>query len=168
MTIAEENEEKFWEPGGANEIMDGQVSAHISKHRKVTEVRFRPDASMDDWDEQEWQASNNPNVYRNSVQFSAYNDDYTNNLAEVAIEGRVQIVSKKEGFFGMMKVDLREDYKSEIMQDPTWLDLCLCANDMINCTGDNHHIFLEGVHKTGSFTLDDKSFILIYDFSMGS
>ena len=168
MTKEEAAEEDFWGPDGVNQEMDKQVSEYIEKHRTVTAVNFRPDESQDEWDEQEWKASNNSNVYRNSVNFSAYSEDYTNNLSEIAVEGRIKIKVEKEDFFGMMEPELRKDYESEIMTNPTWIDLCLCANDMINCTGDNHHIFLEGIHKTGSFTLDDKSFVLLYEFSMGS
>lgn len=163
-----DNEEKFWESGGVDDQITKQVSDHIAKHRTVTTVTFRPDDSLDEWAEQERELSNNLDVYRDYVLFSAYPDDYHNNLNEVAIEGRIQIMTKKKSFFGSMYPKLRKDYESEIMENPTWLDLCLCANDMIHCTGDNHHIFLEGIHKTGSFTLDDKSFVLLYEFSMGS
>jgi len=158
-------EEHFWDV--LNEHMSDRVSAHIAKHRDVTTVSYDRHASLDDYMETDRKLSNKK-VYRDQVSFSAYAEDWSDNLDEVAVEGRIQIQSEHHSFFGGMAEEVREDYKSEILTNPTWLDLCLCANDMIHCTGDNHHIFLEAVHKTGSFTLDDKSFILIYDFSMGS
>jgi len=147
-------EGKFWDTNnGVHMQIDEQVSAHIAANRP-------------------WQQNIGQTEYRDHVSFSAWPVDgknaYTNNLDEVAVEDRIKIVTKHQSFFGGMAPENRKDYESNIMKNPTWLDLCLCANDMINCTGDNHHIFLEGVHKTGSFTLDDKSFILLYDFSMGS
>jgi len=147
--------------------MSERVSEHISKHRDVTIVKYDALDSLDDYMRKDRELSDGK-VYRDQVSFSAYANDWSDNLDEVVVEGRIKIVTKHQSFFGCMSEEVREDYKSEILTNPTWLDLCLCANDMINCTGDNHHIFLEDVHRTGSFTLDDKSFILLYDFSMGS
>lgn len=158
-------EDHFWDV--LNEQMCDRVSAHIEKHRDVTTVTYDKHASLDDYMKTDRELANG-GVYRDQVSFSAYADEWYDNLDEVAVKGRIQIRTKHEDFFGGMAMEVRKDYESEILTDPTWLDLCLCANDMINCTGDNHHIFLEAVHKTGSFTLDDKSFVLLYDFSMGS
>ena len=162
---ADKQEEYFWDT--LYEQMGDQVSVHIAKFRDVQTIEYLKTDSLDDYMEKDREIAN-AGIYRDQVSFSAYPEDYTNNLEEVAIEGRVQFKSDHQSFFGGMAEEFRKDYESEILENPTWLDLCLCCNDMINCTGDNHHIFLEGVHKTGSFTLDDKSFILIYDFSTGS
>lgn len=150
----QEAEDKFYGSDGASEEMSAQITQHIRKHRSYSKK------------------NKDQTEYQDLILFSAYSckgkDAYTNNLYEVAVEGRIKIKTKHSDFFGSMTVESRKNYESEIMENPTWLDICLCANDMINCTGDNHHIFLEGVHNTGSFTLDDESFILLYDFSMGS
>lgn len=147
------NEDKFYETGGPSDQISEQVTNHIASNRSVF-------SHNDDQTE-----------YRDLVIFSAWpfsgKKAYTNNLDDVAIEGRVQFISKIT-FTGDRPWMRRADYESDILENPTWLDVCLCANDMINVTSDHHHIFLEAVHKTGSFTLDDKSFILLYDFSMGS
>lgn len=164
MTL-DEREDHFWDE--LNNQMSERVSAHIAKHRDVTIVKYDALDSLDDYRRKDRKLSNGK-VYRDQVSFSAYADDWSDNLDEVAVEGRIKIKTKHDDFFGGMAVESRQNYESEILENPTWLDLCLCANDMINCTGDNHHIFLEAVYKTGSFTLDDKSFILLYDFSMGS
>ena len=146
MTLS--NEDLFWAEDGIHEQIGCQITDYLYKNRDVCDG------------------------YYNHVIFSAYPCDgdnaYTNNLLEVAIEGRIMFKTLHQDFFGGMAIAERNDYVSKVLENPTWLDLCLCANDMINCTGDTHHIFLEDVYKTGSFTLDDKSFILIYDFSMGS
>jgi len=159
-------EDAFYEDDGDYHIMTDQVTAHIAKHRNVTDYKFNSAMSFDEIDKKEKEMQDT-GQYRDLVAFSAY-EDYQNNLDKVAIEGRVMMKTEHQSFFGGMAEVNRKDYESEVLENPTWLDLCLCANDMINCTGDNHHVFLEAVHKTGQFTLDDKSFVLIYDFSMGS
>ena len=164
-TVEDVAEDHFWDV--LNEQMSNRVSAHIAANRDVTTVTYDKQASLDDYMRIDRDLSNGK-VYRDQVSFSAYADDWSDNLDEVAIEGRVMMKTKHQSFFGGMSEAVRQDYESEVLENPTWLDLCLCANDMINCTGDNHHVFLEAVHKTGQFTLDDKSFVLVYDFSMGS
>ena len=145
---SDEQEDLFWADNGIHEQIGCQITDYLYEKRDVCDG------------------------YYNHVIFSAYPSDgdnaYTNNLLEVAIEGRIMFKTLHQDFFGGMALSERNDYFSKVLENPTWLDLCLCANDMINCTGDTHHIFLEDVYETGSFTLDDKSFILIYDFSMGS
>ena len=142
---ATEREDHFWEV--TYEEIGDQVTAHVEKHRG-------PDLPREPM-----------------VIFSAWpchdddEDSYTNNLANVAVEGRIQMISKVSDFW---RQEGSVDYTSEIVENPTWLDMCLLAYDMMMATGDHHHVFLEAVHKTGSFTLDDKSFVMIYDFSMGS
>jgi len=37
------------------------------------------------------------------------------------------------------------NYTSQVVQSPTWLEICGLANDMIHVTGDHHHIYLEGL-----------------------
>lgn len=150
------NEEKFWADGGTCDQISNQVSEYIAEHRSPS------------------LQSHHQLEYRDLVSFGAYpledegENAYTNNLNEVAVEGCVQFRTGYDDFFGGKAVAERKNYESKVLENPTWLELCLLANDMINCTGDYHHIFLEGIHKTGQFTLDEKSFILLYDFSMGS
>ncbi len=68
---------------------------------------------------------------------------------------------------GNVPYDTRKGYRSPIMENPTWLEVALLANDMINCTGDNHHVYLEAIRPSDTkFTLDDKSFVTVYSFSI--
>jgi hypothetical protein len=79
-----------------------------------------------------------------------------NNLHEVAVQGKVILVSDHDDFWGE-----GEPFRSVELDSPTWLEVCVQANLMIHCTGDHHHIFLEGLRpvkrKPGE-----------YRFSMGS
>lgn len=59
---------------------------------------------------------------------------------------------------------VENSYQSRIVENPTWLEMCLLANEMILATGDNHHIFLEGVVST-SLKVNG---VPVYHFSMGS
>jgi hypothetical protein len=69
------------------------------------------------------------------VTYSAYpyeNDIITNNLDEIAVHGTVQFC------------DRHSTYESKSMIDPTWLEVAVLANDMLNKTHDSHYFF-EGV-----------------------
>jgi len=75
-------------------------------------------------------------VDRQAVTYSAYPTDPLplDNLDEVPIEGRVQIIG--------------ENYDSGLLKSPTWLELCYHCNCMIHLSGDFHHIFLEDITET--------------------
>jgi len=137
-------DDKFWDI--IYPEMQDQVSNHIKANRTLTDN------------------------YNDYVTFSAWNDEENNNLHDVAITGRVQMIEEIERFFGNIEPTKRKNYISDVLENPTWLDLVLCANDMINTTGDNHHIFLESVYpdESGKFSLDEKSFVKLYKFSMGA
>lgn len=91
------------------------------------------------------------------VIYSAYDSDENdipiNNLHEVAIKGACRLRGLS-GWAGDGK-----DYLSPILYNPTWLEVCVHANRMIETTNDTHHVFLEGFRKFRG---------KIYDFSMGS
>ena len=136
----------FWKDGGTRDQMCKTVDRYIESNRTIN------------------------NDYKNYVDFSAWPSDYRNNLEEVAIVGRVKFYREYETFFGNKPMAKRVDYMSEVFENPTWLQVTLLANDMINSSGDNHHIFLEAIREdtSGKFAIDKKSFIKIYNFSMGS
>jgi len=96
------------------------------------------------------------------VLYSAFGTDKdglpVDNLDEVAVEGRCIFVQKHDPFFGKGK-----DYVSGEYHSPTWLQLCAVANDMILITGDQHHVFLEGVN-----VLREENGIKFVEFEMGS
>lgn len=103
------------------------------------------------------------------VRYSAYDKRPGDNLAKVAVVGRVRFWAPNDGFWGE-----GDDYLGPVLEDPTWLDLCSEAERMIRTTGDGHHAFLEGVHPTGTSDLEllasaseDES-CQTYTFIMGS
>jgi len=83
-----------------------------------------------------------PEGEKSYVLYSAYETDEdgmpVNNLDQVAIEGKAIFVSDYDPFWGEGTA-----YQSEIMENPTWLDIAVAANKMIQVTGDYHHIFLD-------------------------
>lgn len=97
------------------------------------------------------------------LSYSCYETDERgvpiDNLDEIAIEGKAIIIQlsdyKEENF---------EDYESPVVENPTWLDMCVLFNQAISKTGDDHHCFLEGVYETSS-TRDG---IPVYRFATGS
>jgi hypothetical protein len=91
------------------------------------------------------------------VFYSAYksdaNDVPIDNLDDVPVVGKVQFVQKSD----------EGNYKSEVAFSPTWLQICVFAEEMIRATGDYHHVFLENVRLDGHW--ED---VWVYKFSMGS
>jgi hypothetical protein len=78
-----------------------------------------------------------------AVYYSAYevvDDVPVDNLDDVPIKGKIKFVQNHDEFWGKGK-----HYVSEVVESPTWLDICVLADEMIKATGDFHHHFLEGV-----------------------
>lgn len=69
-------------------------------------------------------------------------------ITDVAIEGRVVIVDfyDDEGYWANGR-EGGKDYRSAVLTDPTWADLMVVANEIIETTKDWHHIFLETVEE---------------------
>ena len=106
-----------------------------------------------------------PEGERAYVCYSAYKTSKTtgnplNNLKQVAISGKVIMHQNRDdfGFGGGSK------YTSEVLENPTWLDISVAANKMIPITGDYHHSFLEAVYPAKK-RIDG---VKVYSFSMGS
>jgi len=98
------------------------------------------------------------------VCYSAYKtskatDNPLNNLKQVAIRGKVIMQQNHDEFWGG-----GSKYTSEVMENPTWLDISVAANKMIPTTGDYHHSFLEAVYPAKKKIEGVK----VYNFSMGS
>jgi len=109
---------------------------------------------------------------KHRVYYSAYTTDSDgnpiNNLNEVVIKGKVILTQSHDEFWGD-----GESYQSAIIENPTWLELAVLANDMIEMTGDHHHIFLENVYPVkvaGINTYEPKVVdgVRFYEFCMGS
>ena len=94
------------------------------------------------------------------VEFSAFKFDKSenpvDNLDEVPIQGKVKFFRPKGSWSDMR-------YDSQVMDSPTWLDICVVANDMIRLSGDYHHIFLEAVD-----VVCEENGVKVAKFSMGS
>jgi len=95
------------------------------------------------------------------VYYSAYESDPDgipiDNLDTIPVLGKVMMVEQGDEF-----------YRSKILESPTWLDLCVAANDMIIATEDKHHIYLEGVMATPKTLFLENNEVKILRFIMGS
>jgi len=100
----------------------------------------------------------------NYVHYSHYTTDDRDvpqdNLDEVAVEGDVVFIAEGDEFYG----EEFGDYESPVLTNPTWLELCRHFNDSIKRTGDQHHIFLEGIYKVKKKDPSDNR----YRFATGS
>ena len=97
-----------------------------------------------------------------NVSYGAPTDDRDvpiDNLHEFAIKGRCILVCDSDH-------DEPEhgDYQSDVVENPTWLDMCVLMDAMIQRTGDFHHVYLEGVNKTEMKI----GGVPVYRFSTGS
>lgn len=98
------------------------------------------------------------------VIYSAYetdeNDEPIDNLDEIAAIGKIILVCKRCEFYGG---DGSKNYRSDVLENPTWLQVAVCANEMIKVTRDEHHVFLEGLYKKRT-----RNGITTYELAMGS
>ncbi len=116
------------------------------------------------------------------VFYSAYNTSKktnlpVNNLNDIAIQGKAIIVqeydefwdrhaSASEDFSGTKTVhNAGSQFQSSVLENPTWLDLTVVANKMIQVTHDYHHQFLESVSLLKDQKIDG---VQVYEFWMGS
>lgn len=83
------------------------------------------------------------------VDYSAYKTDDDDvpldNLDEIAHHGHIVFRALRDTFYGGRA---SRDWKSSVLENPTWLDLCVHANAMMLVTCDHHHCFLEGFNVT--------------------
>lgn len=122
---------------------------------------------MDSWDKMEKRvreailASGQKKKY---VIYSAYesdeDDNPIDNLDEIAVKGKVVLVGYADDYWGGEK---SKEYRSEIMENPTWLQVTVAANAMIKKTRDTHHCFLETLEFR-----DQEGDVALYEFGMGS
>jgi len=96
------------------------------------------------------------------VYYSAYNtrnDLPVNNLNRVVFKGKGVLVGKNDSFWGE-----GSDYESDVIENPTWLQIAVLTNAMIKKTGDYHHSFLEGITRTK----ENRNGVTVFSFAMGS
>lgn len=103
------------------------------------------------------------------ITFSAYdnddNDIPVDNLDRVAVEGKVILFQEASDYWGGAA---SENYESEILENPTWMDVAIRANRMVKQVADLHHIFLEAVYLDKKRTAARTDGVKVYNFSMGS
>ena len=86
------------------------------------------------------------------------------NLDEIPMQGQILVVDEGSTFYGS-----GEAYRSKTLDSPTWLELCVVANEMILSTRDLHHVYLEAVVATDTvLTLQDMTEIKVVNLIMGS
>jgi hypothetical protein len=85
------------------------------------------------------------------VCYSAYEEDGSgvplDNLDQVAVKGRCVLVGPADEYFGGPR---SREYRSEVLENPTWLQVAVHANAAIAVTRDRHHVFLEGLWPPGT------------------
>jgi len=84
------------------------------------------------------------------VKYSAYNTDSKgvpiNNLDQVVFKGSIKFYHEWDSkLFEAMRIKGSRTYVSDTVTDPTYLDVCKLANDMLKETGNKHHVFLEEI-----------------------
>ena len=81
-------------------------------------------------------------------------------MNDCAFVGKAIMVMLYDGFWGE-----GEPYRSEVVENPTLLELAVLADEAIRTTGDYHHSFFEGIRHWG---VKDKDSMTEYYFVMGS
>lgn len=83
--------------------------------------------------------------------YSAYgenDDDPGSNLHAVAFAGKAIIVADGDEYWGGSD---SKGYESELLIDPTWLDIFKKAEESLAFTLDQHHCFFEGFKVVGGY-----------------
>ncbi len=87
------------------------------------------------------------------------------NLDDTAVIGKVILVA--DGDASCPEND-SQNYESPVMEDPTWLEICVLANAMIETTNDLDHVYLEGIEEDEEQSSQRSDGIQVYRFCMGS
>ena len=102
------------------------------------------------------------------VRFSAYRDTRgglpLDNLDDIAIKGKAVIVASAVPFWGGEE---SSGFQSEMLEDPSWLELCAVLHEQIERTGDRHHVYIEDVEPVGYTKIDGKR-VGKYELLLGS
>ena len=74
------------------------------------------------------------------VRYSCYDEDSEgvpiDNLDEIAFQGEV-----------ILEDEIEEVRSEKTLTNPTWLDVCVEANDIIRRSGNTHHVWIEGLYR---------------------
>ena len=104
----------------------------------------------------------NPMSVDMRVIYSVHNDPGQHKLNEIAVQGKCQFVADVDHFW--VSEDYPQNYLSDVIEDPSWIDVAMMANEMIHTIQDYHHVFLEGICVDSV----DSNGVQIVKFSMGS
>lgn len=177
MTYESENKWKCIECNGTGKVEGTPCSACAIEDAEIEDAEIAVMNAMNAKVEAAIKAAGHKRCY---VSYSAYDSDDSDvpidNLDNVAIEGKVVFASKRNEFYGGEK---SKNYQSEVIENPTWLQVCVYANEMIKTTRDLHHVFLEGVDISDPYVFESRTRteeleklldngVLIYEFIMGS
>lgn len=135
-----------------NKLVEEQAQHEYDIHKMMlNDVRNSPVRSFKgmDWDDQHDYIRLISEAY--GVKNAIYSAGY--DLDEVAIQGEATV--KGYGW--------DDEVFTEKVNSPTWLDLLIVADKMIDVVDDHHHVFLEGIYRDGDDPLGNT-----YIFSMGS
>ena len=98
------------------------------------------------------------------VVFSAYKLDADkvpiDNLDDIPIVGKLMIRGKRHRIHNGQA---SKDYESPVMDGPTWLDLCVIANDQMAATRDRDRRYLEHIEVVGN-----RGDVQIAEFCLGA
>jgi hypothetical protein len=81
-------------------------------------------------------------------------------LDEVVVRGQVVLVVPRTVPFGGPR---SRPYRSEVLVDPTWLQVAVCANASVVVTRDQQHVFVEAVEEVGR-----EGDLTVYTIALGS
>ena len=146
----------------------------MGKVRTKTEAEIREDAVRDGMDSK-IETAIRETGYDGEIHviYSNYDEDKDDvpidNLSEIAIKGKCVVIDDSDSYWGGKS---SKRYVSPILDNPTWLDLCVCSNQAIIETNDHHHVFLEGVDLNKTKKLREElgvaEDVAVYEFAMGS
>ena len=99
------------------------------------------------------------------VTYSAYKNDTKgvpiNNLDEVAFQGSLKFYREWDPeLLKSLKIKNSQPYESKKISNPTWIDICKLANDMLKKTKNNHHVFLEDIFVKKGFSGNKGYFVM--------
>lgn len=171
----EKKERKFGKVHGGHYYLSASDSDDWSDWSYDESMSESMSQSSDDFDfEEKTDKSSIPeHDFGHSMYYSAYpstkgktgDDKYVNNLDEVAVQGPCIFVSAYDRPVDKAPWSKHRSYVSSVMESPTFLDIALTVDDMLETTGD-HHTFFENVERGP----DEEEFygIPVYHFVMGS
>lgn len=74
------------------------------------------------------------------VRFACYGEDSegipVDNLDEIAFHGQV-----------ILEDEIEEVRSDKVLTNPTWLEVCVEANNIIQRSGNAHHVWIEGLYR---------------------